>query len=149
MSIVVDNILLNRSTDVTYNLVLNSNDRTGGTHNNATFNIDWNTFLPVNNPEYKICFTYQSTGGYYCDGVFQKNPLAPTTGVTNLTTSTATTSAGITLQSATNTGMTVGNFTYTVWGSLPELLSQLSLHILQCCRSPYLPVLQLAQFLNQ
>ena len=109
MSVVLDNILLNKSTDLTYNLVLNSNDRIAGTHNNATFNIDWGNFLPVDNPEYKICYTFQSTGGYYSDGIFQKVPVA--TG-TSITTSLGNTAGNSTLVFVANTGLTVGNYVY-------------------------------------
>ena len=112
MSVVLDNILLNKSTDLTYNLVLNSNDRIAGTHNNATFNIEWANFLPVDNPEYKICYTFQSTGGYYSDGIFQKSPLVPTG--TSITTSLGQTTGNSTLVFTANTALTVGNYVYGV-----------------------------------
>ena len=116
MSVVLDNILhLDKTTDVTYSLVLNSNDRVSGTHNNATFNIEWNNFLPVDTTEYKVCYAFQSTGGYYSDGIFQKNPYAPTTGVTSVTTSAAVSSSGNSVITFTaSTGLVVGDYVYGV-----------------------------------
>lgn len=116
MSVVLDNILhLDKSTDVTYSLVLNSNDRVSGTHNNATFNIEWDNFLPVDIKEYKICYAFQSTGGYYSDGVFQKTPLATTTGVTSVTTGASVSNNGnSTITFTASTGLIVGDFVYGV-----------------------------------
>ena len=80
--------LENTCENITYNLVLNSNDRIAGTHNNATFNIEWDSFLPIDITEFKVCYAFQGTTGYYCDGIYQKNPSAPTGGVTNITLAT-------------------------------------------------------------
>lgn len=117
MSVLLDSVI-RQTSDVTYSLVLNSNDRISGTHNNATFNIEWSNFLPVDIKEYKVCYAFQSTGGYFSDGVFQKNPLAPTTGVTTITTlataSTATPSGTTFITFTASTGLVVGDFLYGV-----------------------------------
>jgi len=65
MALVVDNYH-----DMTYSLVINSNDRISGTNNNATFQINWRDFLPDKHMRYKIAFTFQTTGGYYTDGYY-------------------------------------------------------------------------------
>jgi len=56
--------------DMTYSLVINSNDKISGTNNNATFQINWKDFLPDTHDRYKVAFTFQSTGGYYTDGYY-------------------------------------------------------------------------------
>jgi hypothetical protein len=58
----------------TYSLVLNSVDKVSGTNNNATFNVNWYEFLPEKYSEYKMIMTFQTTGGYYADGVYPKSP---------------------------------------------------------------------------
>ena len=50
-----------------YTLFLNSNDRISGTHNNATFQINWDDFLPRTYTSYKMNFNFQTVGGYYID----------------------------------------------------------------------------------
>ena len=114
MSVLLDNVYhLNTSSDITYSLVLNSNDRIAGTHNNPTFNIEWDNFLPLDNTEYKVCYTFQSTSGYYCDAFYQKNPLAPTTGVGNATTNGTNPTVGSTqLQFTSSTNLAVNNYIY-------------------------------------
>ena len=114
MSVLLDSVI-RQTSDVTYSLVLNSNDRLLGTHNHATFNIDWEKFLPVDIKEYKVCYAFQSTGGRYTDGIFQKNPLAPTTGVTSVTTGASVSSSGTTsITFAASTGLVVGDYVYGV-----------------------------------
>ena len=68
MSVVVDNY-----DDATYTLVLNSQDKISGTNNNATFQVNWKDFLPEEFDRYKMIFTFQTTGGYYSDGVYPKS----------------------------------------------------------------------------
>jgi hypothetical protein len=51
----------------TYTLYINSSDKISGTNNNATFNINWNDFLPRQYDLYKMVYSFQSTGGYYKD----------------------------------------------------------------------------------
>jgi hypothetical protein len=51
----------------TYTLYINSAGKISGTNNNATFYVEWETFLPVNYNEYKIVWCLQTTGGYYKD----------------------------------------------------------------------------------
>jgi hypothetical protein len=52
---------------LTYTLVLNSADKVSGTNNNATFNINWAAFLPMQYSYYKVIFNFQTVGGYYKD----------------------------------------------------------------------------------
>jgi hypothetical protein len=101
--------------EVTYSLVVNSQDKIAGTHNNATFNIEWDNFLPVDIKEYKVRYTFQSTAGYYNDGVFQTNPLVPTNGVATVATTTAVRSGTsvITFASA-HASLIVGEYVYGV-----------------------------------
>ena len=69
MAVVVDNY-----NDSTYTLVLNSNDKVAGTNNNATFQVNWKDFLPEEYDRYKMVFTFQTTGGFYGDGIYPKSP---------------------------------------------------------------------------
>lgn len=71
MAVVVDNY-----NDATYTLVLNSNDKISGTNNQATFQVNWVDFLPVEYERYKMVFTFQTTGGYYSDGSYPPASLA-------------------------------------------------------------------------
>jgi hypothetical protein len=50
-----------------YSLYLSSNDRISGTHNNATYQINWDDFLPREYQFYKVIFSMQTTGRYYID----------------------------------------------------------------------------------
>ena len=105
------------TTDITYSLVLHSNDRIAGTHNNPTFNIEWDNFLPPDIADYKVCYTFQSTSGFYCDSFYQKNPLTPTVGVTETISSdwTKPNSIGANLLIfGSATSVTVGNMVYGV-----------------------------------
>jgi hypothetical protein len=54
----------------TYTLYLNSVNKTAGSTNNiASFNVNWDTFLPRQFVNYKIIFNFQTVGGYYKDVV--------------------------------------------------------------------------------
>ena len=53
----------------TYSLVISSQDKIGGTNNNATFLVNWRDFLPEDVTNYKVNFTFQSTAGSYVDGL--------------------------------------------------------------------------------
>ena len=53
----------------TYSLVINSVDRISGTHNNATYSVNFQEFLPPCQ-NYKLAFSFQSSGGYYSDGLY-------------------------------------------------------------------------------
>ena len=68
MAVVVDNY-----DESTYSLVLNSADKISGTNNNATFQVNWKDFLPQEYDRYKMVFTFQTTGGFYSDGVYPKS----------------------------------------------------------------------------
>ena len=50
----------------TYNLYLSSNDKISGTHNNPTFNVNWDTFLP-RNKYFSVNFSFVSCAGQYAD----------------------------------------------------------------------------------
>jgi len=52
----------------TYNLYLSSTDRISGTHNNPTFNVNWDTFLPKNK-YFSVNFSFVSAAGIYADCV--------------------------------------------------------------------------------
>ena len=55
-------------TERKYNLYLSSSDKiTGGTNNNANFNIIWDSFLPREYDLYEVTFNFQSCGGFYKD----------------------------------------------------------------------------------
>lgn len=51
----------------TYTLYINSADKLTGTNNNSTFFVDWAQVLPDAYNEYKMIFTFQTSGGYYTD----------------------------------------------------------------------------------
>ena len=50
----------------TYNLYLSSNDKISGTHNNPTFNVNWDTFLP-RNKYFSVNFSFVSCAAQYAD----------------------------------------------------------------------------------
>jgi hypothetical protein len=54
----------------TYVVVLNSNNKTTGTNNQAQFNIDY-SFLPKNYQYYKMNYSFQSVGGVYSDKILE------------------------------------------------------------------------------
>ena len=58
----------------TYNLYLSSTDRISGTHNNPTFNVNWDTFLPKNK-YFSVNFSFISAGGIYADCVIASQSL--------------------------------------------------------------------------
>ena len=59
------------STDkITYTLVLNSADKISGNNNNATFSINWDTFLPRKYSTYKMIFNFATVGGNFKDGTY-------------------------------------------------------------------------------
>jgi len=58
----------------TYTLFVNSNDKISGNHNNASFDIHWNDFLPLDFDMYKVIFSFQTTGGNYKDGTYNTVP---------------------------------------------------------------------------
>jgi hypothetical protein len=95
---------------VTYSLVINSNDRISGTHNNASYQVNWKDFLPDDYQSYKIAFSFQSGGGFYADGIYSNS--GPGVGATATIVSTVVAAVGstiITLPNYTNVaiGMTV------------------------------------------
>jgi len=59
----------------TYNLYLSSNDKISGTtHNNPTFNVNWDTFLP-RNKYFSVNFSFVSCAGQYADCVIASQSL--------------------------------------------------------------------------
>jgi len=58
----------------TYNLYLSSTDRISGNHNNPTFNVNWDTFLPKNK-YFSVNFSFISAGGIYADCVIASQSL--------------------------------------------------------------------------
>ena len=51
----------------TYNLYLSSNDKVSGTNNNATYEINFNDFLPTKYDTYKVIWNLSTVGGLYKD----------------------------------------------------------------------------------
>jgi len=58
----------------TYNLYLSSNDKISGTHNNPTFNVNWDAFLP-RNKYFSVNFSFVSCAGQYSDCVIASQSL--------------------------------------------------------------------------
>jgi len=54
---------------VSYTLYLSSEDRVSGDNNNATFNINWASFLPNEYDKFKIRYSFLTSAGSYCDSV--------------------------------------------------------------------------------
>ena len=50
-----------------YTLFLSSADKVSGTNNNAIFDIKWESFLPKEFTQFKVAYSFVSTGGYYFD----------------------------------------------------------------------------------
>jgi len=58
----------------TYNLYLSSNDKISGTHNNPSFNVNWDAFLP-RNKYFSVNFSFVSCAGQYADCVISSQSL--------------------------------------------------------------------------
>ena len=63
----MSNILTNSLETKSYTLFISSNDKVSGTNNNATFNINWDSFLAREYDTYKLAFSFQTGGGNYKD----------------------------------------------------------------------------------
>lgn len=50
-----------------YILYMSSEDKIDGSNNSATFNIDWENFLPAKYREYKVDLSLKTNAGYYLD----------------------------------------------------------------------------------
>lgn len=104
-----------------YVVVLNSNNKTTGTNNQAQFNIDY-SFLPKNYQYYKMNYSFQSAGGVYKDQIIE---FGGSTSGNTLTISVVETVTGVTQFCALNarlsslmSNVTVPNNTYiTAYGS--------------------------------
>ena len=66
----MSNILTNSLETKSYTLFLSSTDKVSGTNNSATFNVNWDSFLPREYDAYKVAFSFQSGGGNYLDSKF-------------------------------------------------------------------------------
>lgn len=58
---------MNQLDKKSYTVFLNSNDKVSGSNNNATYQINWDDFLPRDVDFYKVVFSFQTAGGYYKD----------------------------------------------------------------------------------
>jgi len=77
----MSNILTNSLETKSYTLFLNSTDKTSGTNNNATFNVNWDAFLPREYDSYKMTYSFQTGGGNYKDA----STFIQLTGTANIT----------------------------------------------------------------
>jgi len=99
-----------------YTLFINSNDKISGTNNNATFQINWDDFLPRNYGTYKMTFMFQTTGGNYLD--FTANSNARFTGTIAATV--------LTIASITSGTIYIGQTCTGVLGVLPFTILSLA-----------------------
>jgi hypothetical protein len=63
----MSNILTNSLETKSYTLFISSADKVSGTNNQASFNINWDSFLPREYDTYKLGFSFQTGGGNYKD----------------------------------------------------------------------------------
>ena len=103
MAVVVD-----KYNEKTYSLVINSQDKISGTNNNATYQVNWDDFLPRDITNYKVLYAFRSAGGYYSDGLTK---IPTTTGGANLLYSN---SPYVTSIYSTVGTLAVGSNTFTV-----------------------------------
>lgn len=81
----MSNVLTNQLETKSYTLFLSSADKISGTNNQATFNINWDDFLPREYDTYKMTFSFNTVGGYYKDIDFSCTSSSMTAGGTTLT----------------------------------------------------------------
>ena len=62
---------MNQLDKKSYTVFLNSTDKVSGNNNNATYQINWDDFLPRDVDFYKLVFSFQTSGGYYRDNYSQ------------------------------------------------------------------------------
>ena len=91
----MSNALTNQLETKSYTLFISSADKISGTNNQATFNINWDDFLPKEYDTYKMTFSFQTGGGYYADTTFASTNSSMTNNGTVLSV-TAVTSGTIT-----------------------------------------------------
>ena len=72
---------MNQLDKKSYTVFLNSTDKVSGNNNNATYQINWDDFLPRDVDFYKLVFSFQTSGGYYRDNYsqFQISAIGATT----------------------------------------------------------------------
>jgi len=63
----MSNILTNSLETKSYTLFISSVDKVSGTNNNATFDVNWDSFLPREYDTYKVAYSFQTAGGQYKD----------------------------------------------------------------------------------
>ena len=90
----MSNILTNSLETKTYTVFLASVDKASGTNNQASFQINWDDFLPREYDQYKMTFSFQSGGGNYLDKSFSCAATANGTNGTNTFTVTTTSITG-------------------------------------------------------
>jgi hypothetical protein len=81
----MSNIFTNNLETKSYTLFISSIDKTSGTNNQSSFNVNWDDFLPKEWNEYKMTFAFQSGGGYYKDSSFTNNSNTGTGGTNTIT----------------------------------------------------------------
>ena len=119
----MSNILTNSLETKSYTLFLSSTDKVSGSNNAATFNVNWDAFLPREYDTYKVAFSFQSVGGNYLDSKFSgtSQAVSLTNGVLTVPASTTlSTNQGISapalrigqLISGSGTGGTIKSPTY-------------------------------------
>lgn len=87
----MSNALTNQLETKSYTLFVSSNDKISGTNNQATFNINWDDFLPKEYDTYKMTFSFQTAGGYYIDNTFTSGNSSMVSGGYTLTVSSVAT----------------------------------------------------------
>ena len=98
----MSNILTNSLETKSYTLFLSSSDKISGTNNNATFDVNWDSFLPREYDTYKVSFSLQTAGGLYKDSSFYVSPTAYNTATATIVNNVLTfTSANLTAQTFT------------------------------------------------
>ena len=62
---------MNQLDKCSYTLFLSSTDKVSGSNNNASYQVNWDDFLPRDIEYYKTVFSFQTAGGYYRDNYSQ------------------------------------------------------------------------------
>ena len=90
-----------------YTLFINSNDKISGSNNNATYQVNWDDFLPRNYNCFKLTYLFQSSGGNYIDFTSNSNS-AFTATISSTTLTIVAIQSGIIFvgQTITGTGVT-------------------------------------------
>jgi hypothetical protein len=62
---------MNQLDKTSYTVFLSSNDKVGGSNNNANYQVNWDNILPRKINKYKLVYSFQTAGGYYKDNYSQ------------------------------------------------------------------------------